>query len=123
MHTMNANEIPNWLRQYPQEYLCLMRQNIVRFAPWYLLDVQLTRLRNEGLKKRYPDRRLFAFAARFDNDDIACWEEARPDRVLILHDFASADFANKKEFPSFWDWFRWAIEEMIAVENCTNRRQ
>jgi hypothetical protein len=114
---LNANEIPKWLDQYPSEYLRLVDQNIVKFAPWYLSDAKLARLRNEGLLKRYPDRRLFAFAARFDNDDIACWESGKAGRSVILHDFAWEGFANRKEFASFWDWFRAAIEEMIVFED------
>jgi hypothetical protein len=94
--------------------LLLIELGIVKFAPWYVLDSKLAQLRYEGLQRRYPGRRLFAFAARLDNDDIACWEDSRPGHVLVIHDFASEGFAEKKEFLSFWDWFRAAIDEMIA---------
>jgi hypothetical protein len=111
-----VSEIPSWLHRYPPGYLRIVNQNIVKFSPWYLLDSKLASLRNEGLQTRYPNRHLFAFAARSDNDDIACWESGKPDRVIIVHDFASEGFANRREFASFWDWFRAAIEEMIAFE-------
>jgi len=106
-------QIPKWL-EYPPEYLLLVEQNIVKFAPWYLLDEKLSRLRYAGIQERYPNRRLFAFAARLDNDDIACWEDGKFGRVLIIHDFASEGSADRKEFASFWHWFRAAIDEMIA---------
>lgn len=117
MEILSPKEIPEWLQQYPPEYLRLIDQNIVKFSPWYFLDSKLARLRYDGLQKRYPNRHLFAFAARLDNDDIACWESGKPGQVLIIHDFASEGFANRKEFASFWDWFRAAIEEMITFEN------
>jgi hypothetical protein len=120
MEILNSNKIPNWLL-YPREYSWLLEQNIeqkiVRFTPWYFLDSKLAQLRYEGLQKRYPTRRLFAFAARFDNDDIACWEDGKPGQVIIIHDGASEGFANRKEFASFWDWFRAVVEEMIAFEH------
>lgn len=116
MEILDPKGIPDWL-SYPREYLRLIEQNIVEFLPWHLLNSKLAQLRYEGLKSRYPNRHLFAFAARRDNDDIACWESGKPGRVLIIHDFASEKFADRKEFASFWDWFRSAIEEMIAFEN------
>lgn len=115
MEILNSKEAPNWLN-YPPEYLRLVEQNIIKFAPWYLLDSKLALLRYEGLQKRYPNRKLFAFAARRDNDDIACWEHEKPGQVLIVHDFASEKFIDRKEFASFWQWFRAAMEEMIAFE-------
>jgi len=115
MDILDPRQLPEWL-DYPDEYLRLVKQNIVQFSPWYLLDAKLAKLRYEGLKSRYPERQLFAFAARRDNDDIACWEAKRPGRVLIIHDFASSMFADRREFNSLWDWFRSAIDEMIAFE-------
>jgi hypothetical protein len=121
MDILKPNELPSWLHHYPPEYLCLVRQNIVQFRPWYLLDARLTKLRNEGLTKRYSDRQLFAFAARFDNDDIACWENKKLGQIVVIHDFASTEFAGKKDFSSFWNWFRAAIEEMMAIDECVDR--
>ena len=81
MEILSSKEIPEWLQQYPTEYQRLINHNIVKFAPWYFLDAKLTRLRNNGLQEKYPNRRLFAFAARLDNDDIACWESGKLGRV------------------------------------------
>lgn len=116
MEILKPNEIPSWL-EYPPEYLRLLEQNIVTFAPWYILETKLARLRFAGLQERYPNRRLFAFAARLDNDDIACWEDGKPGQVLVIHDFAPNGFADANQFPSFWDWFRAAIEDMIAHDD------
>lgn len=117
MDILKGNELPQWLKEYPSEYLRLVDQGIVRFAPWYLLDSKLAKLRNDGLQTRYPGRDLVAFAARFDRDDIACWESGKIGSVVIIHDFASQGSESRNEFPSFWEWFRTAIEEMIALED------
>lgn len=117
METLRTNEIPDWLK-FPREYLSLLEEYaesaFVKFPPWYFLDAKLTRLRFDRLKERYPTRRLFPFAARLDNDDIACWEDGKPGRVFVIHDGASEKSLTRKEFASFWDWFRAAVEEMIA---------
>jgi hypothetical protein len=68
------------------------------------------------LKERYPERDLFAFAARLDNGDIACWEQGVTSQVLVMHDFASEGYTNRRVFDSFWNWFRNATEDMIQHE-------
>jgi hypothetical protein len=65
------------------------------------------------LRDRYQNKGIFSFAARFDNDDIACWEEGLPSKVIVVHDFATEGYTNRREFANFWDWFRSAIEDMI----------
>ena len=111
------NDFPDWLSPISEDYLLLLDQKIVRFRPWYLLNADLIVKRNDGLKLRYPDRMLFAFAARMDCDDIACWERGRTGKVSVVHDFASPGFEAKENFDSFWDWFRTAVDQMITFEN------
>jgi hypothetical protein len=115
MEIITKNDIPDWL-EYPSEYLRLVEDDLVRFSPWYLLNSKLAKIRYDGLRKRYPDRNLFAFAARLDNDDIACWEQGSGSQVLVMHDFAADGYTNRRVFETFWDWFRNAIEDMIQHE-------
>ena len=115
MEILSENELPKWLK-YPPEYRRLVDDGVIKFTPWYLLNSKLARLRYERLQKRYPSRRLFAFAARFDNDDIACWEEGKGSQIIVIHDGASAERCDRKAYTSFWDWFRAAIEDMIQHE-------
>jgi hypothetical protein len=116
MEIVPENELPTWLK-YPPEYLRLVNDGLVKFSPWYLLNSKLARLRYDGLQKRYPDRHLFPFAARLDNDDVACWEENCSPQVLVMHDFAAEGYSNRRVAGSFWDWFRAAIEDMIQHES------
>ena len=81
-----------------------------------LLGVRV-RQRYQGLIKRFPDRRLVQFAARQDNDDVACWDLDRgTSRVVVIHDFATPGWEALAEFPDFHDWLRQAIEDLIEFE-------
>ncbi len=115
MEVLHENDLPGWL-VYPPEYLRVIAQGFVKIEPWYFLDKKLAAIRLDGLSKRYPGRQLFAFAARFDSDDIACWEKNSPGKILVIHDFAAPGYERRGEYGSFWDWFRVAIEDMIAFE-------
>jgi hypothetical protein len=34
----------------------------------------------------------------------------------VIHDFAEEGWEAEAEYASFWDWFRAAVEDMIAFE-------
>lgn len=66
-------------------------------------------LRERCLTKYVP------FARRQDNDDLACLEPSTA-AVVIVHDFSSEGSERRESFATFWDWFRAAVEDMIAFE-------
>lgn len=108
---------------YPKEFLKIVELNLVDFEMWYLMSTEQVEIRIKGLRSRYPSRKLIPFARRDDNDDIACFEVGRGNKVQIIHDFASEGYEQRKEYDCFWDWFRNAIEEMIEeVEYEENTR-
>jgi len=113
---MTESERPGWFR-YPFAFLRLLDQPIINFEPWHLMTRMEAATRLEGLKKRYPSRDLVPFARRQDNDDIACWMKGAADRVAIVHDFASPGYEQRAVFASTWEWFRAAIDDMIAFES------
>jgi len=108
-------ERPQWF-QYPSSYLRAVNQNLVDLTPWYLMDAGKVLERMAGLKRRYPDRDLFPFARRDDNDDVACFERNGNESVVLIHDFASPGFEQRHVFPTFWEWFKYAVDEMILFE-------
>lgn len=69
--------------------------------------------RLKGVTERYPNRKLIPFARRDDNDDIACFEVEKGEKVQIIHDFASEGYEQRNEYNDFWDWLKDAIDEMI----------
>lgn len=47
---------------------------------------------------------------------MACWEKSNPNKIVIIHDFASEGWERVMDYNDFWEWFRTAIEEMIEFE-------
>lgn len=108
---------------YPPEFLFLVDNRIVFFPPWQLLFGEWVKTRANGLSKRYPNRQLVPFARRFTSDDVACWEECDNESVVVVHDFASQGWEDRKErYPSFWNWYRAAVDEMIEFERDDRER-
>lgn len=112
---LNVSKCPDWFN-YPLAFMRVVNQNLVDLTPWYIMDGQLVLERMQGLKDRYPNRDLVPFARRDDNDDVACFEKGKGDLVVVIHDFASPGYEQKTVFPTFWEWFKYAIDEMIIFE-------
>ena len=102
--------------EYPTSFLKIIELNLVDLDLWYIMDDQQVLRRIEGLQQRYRNRKLIPFARRDDNDDIACFEVGKGEKVQIIHDFASFGYEQKKVYNTFWDWFREAIDEMINFD-------
>jgi len=102
---------------YPREFIKIVDLNLVDLDLWYLMTKEQVEVRIKGLKDRYPERELIPFARRDDSDNIACFEVGKKNKVQIIHDFASPGYEQRKEYNSFWDWFREAVEEMISEDS------
>lgn len=100
---------------YPEGLERVFRQGLIDLTPWHLLDRDAAKQRLHGLRARYSVKYI-PFARRQDNDDIACIDPTRPGHVAIVHDFASQGYERRRDFESFWDWFRVAVEDMITFE-------
>ena len=101
---------------YPSDFMRIVDQNLTDLDPWSILFGDLLKVRSSGLKLRYPYRSVVPFAQRCDNDDVACFEEGIPGKVIIIHDYASQGWEGRQSFDSFWDWFKQAIDDMIEYE-------
>lgn len=101
-------DIPDWLT-LPELYKQLCKEKKVKYLPWYLFSRDRLLYRLEGLKQRYPNRDYFPFARHDYTDDVACWDKARPGKVLIVHDFASEGWEAREVFDSFEDWLQYMI--------------
>ena len=95
---------------YPQQLKDLVSKGIVDFGVWYLMNDEETVRRFRGLQTRYPERTLYPFARRGDNDDIACFEDVDSTLVHIIHDFADSGWEQREVLPTFDDWLEY-IEE------------
>jgi hypothetical protein len=112
-YIIEGDQRPDWL-MYPQSFVRIVEQGLVNLTPWHIMPTTDALSEYRKLAERYPARTLFPFAFRQDTDDIACWERDRGAAVFVIHNFAAPGFENEESFDTVWDWFRSAIEEMIA---------
>ncbi len=114
---MNIETLANKLGvngfQYPDSFIKIIELNLLDFDLWYIMDEERVLSRLKGVMERYPNRKLIPFARRDDNDDIACFEAGKGEKVQIIHDFASEGYEQRKEYNDFWAWLEDAISEMI----------
>ena len=99
--------------RYPDSFIKAIELNLLDFDLWYIMDEERVLNRLKGITERYPNRNLIPFARRDDNDDIACFEVGKGEKVQVIHDFASEGYEQRKEFSDFWAWLEEAINEMI----------
>ncbi|MGT2949713.1 hypothetical protein BU202_00105 [Streptococcus cuniculi] len=102
---------------YPQQIKSLISEGLVDFGAWYLMNDEQTSRRFEGLQTRYPDRRLYPFAKRDDNDDIACFDGSDNTTVHVIHDFANSGWEQKEIFPNIDAWLEYAEECNLQNES------
>ncbi|KOG53639.1 hypothetical protein ADK76_27090 [Streptomyces griseoflavus] len=110
----STQELPDGFN-YPDGFLRAVESGLVGLEPWWLLEGRDLRTRMEGLRERFPDRRLVPFSRREDNDDVACWD-LDSDTVRVIHDFAAPGRETRGEYASFYDWLRAALEDFIEHE-------
>ena len=118
---INQQDVPAEIRsknfEIPKGYYRIYELGLTNIRPWYFLDGQEFGKIYKGIQRRYPQRVLLPFARRQDNDDVACFVVDSSDytrgHVLIIHDYASSGTEVHNSFPSFWDWFRMAINDMM----------
>jgi hypothetical protein len=101
---LNLDELPDWFN-YSDDFLVFIRSGVTDIGPWQILQGNWLRVRNEGLKKRFPARNLVPFARRLDNDDVACWDKSQPNYIYTVHDFCEPGWENREEFRSFNEWY------------------
>lgn len=100
--------------QYPDELERLIALKLINFDLWYLMTKDQSVIFFEQLKKQCSCTDLIPFARRGDNDDIACFEIRNKERVVVLKNCEYLGYRPRQIFVSVWDWFRDAIETMIA---------
>ncbi len=101
----------------PKGYQVVKDLNLVNLDPWHLMSDKEFDLLSPGIKERYPNRSVIPFARRGDNDDVACFVSRDPEQetgqVIIIHDFASPGYEVVARMKTFWDWFKYAVNEMV----------
>lgn len=102
--------------EYPAGLKKVVELGLVDLDWWWILEAAFASSYTRNMAERYPDRKLVPFAKRGDCDDVACFEIGKPDKVEIIHDFASPGWEQREEYEDFWSWFEAAVIEMVARE-------
>ena len=106
---------------YPRSFVKAVELNLFYFDIWRIFENDEAFRRMEGLKERYPQRKLIPFAKRDDCDDIACFEIGKGDKIQIIHDYASKGYEQRMEYDDFWEWLRDAVDVMIEYNRDEER--
>lgn len=103
---------------YPPEFLRIVRLGLIDLEPWLILEGEDLLVRHEGLRKRYPQRRVVPFALRTDRDDVACWDlERGVGQVSVVGDFEVPGFEQGETYPTFYGWFKSAVDDLIEWDD------
>lgn len=100
--------------EYPEAIERLVALQLVNYDYWYLMKKEQAVEILSQIRKQCSHKKLIPFARRGDNDDVACFELGKGEKVVILRQSEFLGYRPYKIFESVWDWFRDAIETMIA---------
>ncbi|MEN6586582.1 MAG: hypothetical protein ABFE02_11140 [Sulfuricella sp.] len=108
------------LPSFPVGYRWLIQRGLVGYdaftqlQPWHFVPLD----RCFWATERWPgvvDARLFVFARRQDNDDLACFavdERGVANQVLLIQGWTKAGFEPIREFPDFWEWLKGVVDDI-----------
>lgn len=105
---------------FPKGYQMLMEECLsgsdvfAEIGPWYLVKQQKCFFAHE-LWPNVMKERLFIFARRQDNDDLAAFlvdGTNKAEQVYILHGWTNEGFGIMKKLPDFWSWMHMVVDEM-----------
>jgi len=99
---------------YPDALERLVALKLINFDLWYIMSREQSMVILKQLEMDCNRKGLIPFARRGDNEDIACFEIANNEKVVVLKYCEYLGYRPRQVFDSVWDWFRDAIELMIA---------
>lgn len=105
---------------FPSGYQWLIDRGLIGFEPftqlqpWYYMPLDECFWATD----KWPnvsELRLFVFARRQDNDDLACIvldEKHGVNEVIVIHGWTESGFVMVQKFPSFWLWLQQVIQDI-----------
>jgi hypothetical protein len=112
---LTAEELPDWV-SYPVLFLRVLQLDLLSLSPWSIMKGERLLERLKALRERYPEYEVMPFAEHVECLDMACFSKDNPQSVTVIHDFTEHPWENQISFPSFEDWFRAAINDMLKFE-------
>jgi len=111
---LNTTEDFEFAFNYPDALERLVALKLINYDLWYLMSREQSVVIFKQLKMNNNSKGLIPFARRGDNEDIACLEIGNNEKVVVLKNCEYLGYRQRQVFDSVWDWFRDAIEIMIA---------
>lgn len=127
---MDNSQIPDFDFVPPRGYRWLIERKLVGFdnnsplQPWHYLPkgwaFDLSELWPNGpgddLSNRLPKgpMRLFAFAKREHDDDMACFEVVgkQTNRVVLVHGWTPDGYTILQTFDTIWAWLKSVVDDI-----------
>lgn len=111
--------IPNFPFDPPVGYRWIIERGLAGFEPfsslqpWYLATDAESFSPSEKWPQGPCNGKLFVFAKRQDNDDLACFRQsANGIDVVTIHGWTDDSYQVTGTFPTIWDWLKSAIDEI-----------
>ena len=116
------------LPSFPVGYMWLIQRELVGYdaftqlQPWHFVQLEQSFWATE----RWPgviNVRLFVFARRQDNDDLACFavdERGVARQVFLIQGWTEAGFDIVREFPDFWEWLKSVVDDISEWTSLDN---
>jgi len=118
---------------YPAEYLRVVAFGLTNLEPWTLMDGGALRTLHKQLRHRRPGANLVPFAANRDTNEVACWDTAAGDVVVIDRGSGDRDSDDRDcdaravaetapnrtpdvRFEDFHGWLREAVENLTRFD-------
>lgn len=111
------NEIYSQGFAWPQAYRRLFELGLTNLPPWRFLEGEELVQAYKAVNEQHPGRHVVPFAHRLDNADVACFTVLvgiMEQRVLLIQ--STGPTGLEMEFPTLWDWFRLAVDDLIESE-------
>lgn len=108
------------LPSFPVGYRWLKQRELVGYdtftqlQPWFFIREDQCFWANEHWPNVY-DGKLFVFARRQDNDELACFgvdERGMATQVFIIQGWTAEGFEVLQEFPDFWEWLKVVVDDI-----------
>ena len=112
-YILPAGELPAWFK-YPAGLKLLVSHGTVDFVTWRFPEAAWASETYAFLRTRYA-RELYPVAYRVGSDDCVCLERGSGETMKIINGYTTKGAETEKEFSSFWEWFRYAIDELVEL--------
>ncbi len=94
---------------WPEDFKRLLARNPERIGYWYMLTERQFNTWIEGIRERYPHRKLIPFAVKCYNDDVACYEIGKGETIQVVHDFGAPGREQRESYANLQEWMQEAV--------------